>query len=254
MIDTGAASFIEHSGDVFEIERGRGGDVKQAVGAASQDLFEAIGQIVPGDRFGVDVEGAVGMNADHDFARRRWWLAAVGGRLRDARVEAGGLLRKDHHKDDEENEQDVDQRSHVDFGLLSRCHCHAGLDTGGGRKFRRYTSLPYTVDMRTAVVSLPGYEKEIIKLLTVDERRSLENHLAENPGINPVIAGTSGVRKARWSSGGSGKSGGIRVIYYFMRHRGVIYRMAAYAKSTQTTLTAADKKMLKHLVAEIKSV
>ncbi len=109
------------------------------------------------------------------------------------------------------------------------------------------------IDMRMAVVSLPGYEKEIGKLLTATERRALENHLAENPEIHPVVPGTSGVRKARWSRGTSGKSGGIRAIYYFRSHRGVIYMMAAYAKSAQTTLTAADKKMLRRLVAEIKT-
>jgi mRNA-degrading endonuclease RelE of RelBE toxin-antitoxin system len=91
--------------------------------------------------------------------------------------------------------------------------------------------------MRTAVVSLPGYEKAIAKLLSVDERRNLENHLAENPEIHPVVSGTGGVRKARWARGISGKSGGIRVIYYFMSHRGTIYMMRAYAKSTQSTLT-----------------
>jgi hypothetical protein len=99
--------------------------------------------------------------------------------------------------------------------------------------------------MRTAVVSLPGYEKEIVKLLTATERMALENHL--------VVPGTGGVRKARWSRGASGKSGGIRAIYYYRSHRGVIYMMVAYAKSAQGTLTASDKKMLKHLVAEIKN-
>jgi mRNA-degrading endonuclease RelE of RelBE toxin-antitoxin system len=108
--------------------------------------------------------------------------------------------------------------------------------------------------MRTAVVSLAGYENEIVKLLTAVERGALENHLAENPEIHPVVSGTGGVRKARWSRGASGKSGGIRVIYYFMSHRGAIYMMRAYAKSRQTTLSASDKKIIKRLVAEIKNL
>ena len=81
----------------------------------------------------------------------------------------------------------------------------------------------------------------------------MKNHLSENPEIYPVVPGTGGVRKARWSRGASGKSGGIRAIYYYRSHRGVIYMMVAYAKSAQATLTASDKKMLKHLVAEIKN-
>lgn len=126
------------------------------------------------------------------------------------------------------------------------------MDTARPRKFR-YTSLPYTRDVRIAVVSLPGYDKEIGKLLTTAERRALENDLAENPGIHPIVPGTGGVRKARWSRGSSGKSGGIRVIYYFMSHLGAIYMMRAYAKSVQQTLSAADKKLIKRLLEEIKS-
>ena len=107
--------------------------------------------------------------------------------------------------------------------------------------------------MRMAVVSLPGYQKEIVKLLTFEERRSLENHLAEYPEIHPVLSGTGGVRKARWSRGPSGKSSGIRVIYYFMSHRTTVYMMRAYAKSNQSTLSAADKKAMKSLVAQIRN-
>jgi hypothetical protein len=108
--------------------------------------------------------------------------------------------------------------------------------------------------MSVAIVSLPGYEREIAKLLEFDERKSLENHLAANPEIYPVVAGTGGVRKARWSRNASGKSGGIRVIFYFMNHRGVIYMLRAYAKSTQTTLSASDKNAVKRLVAEIRNL
>ena len=79
----------------------------------------------------------------------------------------------------------------------------------------------------------------------------MENHLAEHPGLHPVVPGTGGVRKARWSRDGSGKSGGIRVIYYFLSHRGAIYMLDAYSKAKQADLTPADKKVLKGLTTRI---
>jgi hypothetical protein len=39
--------------------------------------------------------------------------------------------------------------------------------------------------------------------------------LAEHPAAGMLIAGTGGVRKLRWAREGMGKSGGVRVIYYF---------------------------------------
>ena len=53
-------------------------------------MFETVLQIGPGDALGVDIETAVRMHADYDFARRWRGLGAVDWWLRDARVEAGG--------------------------------------------------------------------------------------------------------------------------------------------------------------------
>ncbi len=38
--------------------------------------------------------------------------------------------------------------------------------------------------------------------------------IAADPLAYPMIRGTGGFRKARWSRGASGKSGGVRVIFY----------------------------------------
>jgi hypothetical protein len=49
-----------------------------------------------------------------------------------------------------------------------------------------------------------------------------------------------------------GKRGGLRVVYFFLSELGRIYMAAIYAKSHQETLTAADRKVLAKLSAEIK--
>ena len=42
-----------------------------------------------------------------------------------------------------------------------------------------------------------------------------DDHLAARPKAGVLIEGTGGVRKLRWARDGRGKSGGVRVIYYF---------------------------------------
>jgi len=65
------------------------------------------------------------------------------------------------------------------------------------------------------VAELPEYIRRAEKLLSDIERRSLIDYLAEHPKAGDVMEGTRGVRKLRWGRGGRGKSGGVRVIYYF---------------------------------------
>ena len=48
-----------------------------------------------------------------------------------------------------------------------------------------------------------------------DEQYSaLQLYMLDHPKAGPVIRGSGGVRKLRWSVRGKGKSGGVRVIYY----------------------------------------
>jgi hypothetical protein len=51
---------------------------------------------------------------------------------------------------------------------------------------------------------------------------------------------------------GKGKSGGLRVVYFFLAGPGRIYMAAIYAKSRMATLSAADQNALAKLAAEIK--
>jgi len=42
------------------------------------------------------------------------------------------------------------------------------------------------------------------------------------PEDHPVIPGAGGFRKARWARRGNGKSGGFRVVYFFLAEPGRI--------------------------------
>jgi hypothetical protein len=102
------------------------------------------------------------------------------------------------------------------------------------------------------IVSLPGYESQVSALLNEDERMAMEFYVACAPEGHPVIPGAGGFRKARWARQGRGKSGGFRVVYFFLAEPGRIYMAAIYAKSRMESLSTADQNVLARLAAQIK--
>jgi hypothetical protein len=102
------------------------------------------------------------------------------------------------------------------------------------------------------VISLSEYEAQVEKLLTEDERVAMEFFIAAAPEAHPLIAGTGGFRKARWALAGKGKSGGARLIYFYIVPPGQVFLAAIYAKSKQANLSPADRNVLAALATEIK--
>jgi hypothetical protein len=102
------------------------------------------------------------------------------------------------------------------------------------------------------IVSLSGYIAQVSVVLDEEEQMAMEFYIACAPEAHPVIPGSGGFRKARWARRGKGKSGGFRVVYFFMTEPGRIYMAAIYAKSHKETLSAADQNLLAKLAAQIK--
>ena len=106
--------------------------------------------------------------------------------------------------------------------------------------------------MIAEIVSLSGYESQVSALLNENERLAMEFYIACAPEDHPVIPGAGGFRKARWARRRKGKSGGFRVVYFFLAEPGRIYMAAIYAKSRRETLSAGDQNVLARLAAQIK--
>jgi hypothetical protein len=98
------------------------------------------------------------------------------------------------------------------------------------------------------VISSKQFDSAVEALLTTDELAELEFSLSTNPTAHPVIPGTNGVRKARWSRGGMGKRGGMRVIYFYAISAELILLLAAYSKNEKENLSDADKKAIRRAV------
>ena len=106
--------------------------------------------------------------------------------------------------------------------------------------------------MQAAVFATKPYEREAKRLLTETEITAMEASIAADPESHPVVVGTGGVRKARWSRQGKGKSGGVRVIYYYWTADNEVYMLYLYAKNEQADLDAAGRKAAKKFVEELK--
>lgn len=70
--------------------------------------------------------------------------------------------------------------------------------------------------------------------------------ITENPETGDVVKGSGGMRKVRWSRTGSGKSGGVRVIYFNRMANGEIWLVFIYAKSKLDSINAKTLKEIKH--------
>jgi len=99
-------------------------------------------------------------------------------------------------------------------------------------------------------IETPIFTKLVIDLISDDEYRKLQLALVLRPGAGKIIPGSGGLRKIRWKSGGSGKRGGLRLIYFWDVPEDIIYMLLTYKKSKQEDLTPNQLKTLRNLVKE----
>ncbi len=95
------------------------------------------------------------------------------------------------------------------------------------------------------------FTKWVVETITDDSYRELQSLLAEDPTAGKVVRGCKGLRKIRWKLKNRGKSGSVRVIYYYKVVAGQIYMLFAYSKKEQGDLTNAQRKALVNVVKEI---
>ncbi len=75
-----------------------------------------------------------------------------------------------------------------------------------------------------------------------DSLLTMQTGIIHGQGV--VMAGTAGLRKIRCGTRGTGKSGGIRVIYADYPDLGLCLLVAAFAKNVKGNLTKAEQNDL----------
>jgi hypothetical protein len=103
------------------------------------------------------------------------------------------------------------------------------------------------------IVETSAFVRRAENLLSVEEHEELLFTLAMHPLAGDEVPGTGGVRKVRFAARGKGKSGGVRVIYYFYDEENPLYALYIYGKNEQTNPTSAQKKAFTDFAARIKA-
>ena len=79
-----------------------------------------------------------------------------------------------------------------------------------------------------------------------DERGEFAAYLAAFPDAGAVVPESGGIRKVRWRRAGTGKSGGVRVIYFTRTADEEIVLLTLYAKAKTDNITGAKLKEIRH--------
>lgn len=105
--------------------------------------------------------------------------------------------------------------------------------------------------LRMIFIETSTFTRLISELLADDDYAKLQEELVRRPDIGDLIKDGGGIRKVRWKRSGTGKSGGIRVIYYWLTEDHQILMLVAYPKSIKDSLTAQETAVLRKLVKEL---
>ena len=97
-------------------------------------------------------------------------------------------------------------------------------------------------------VETPVFTKLLSEILKDDEYRVLQGYLSGKPEAGNIIKESGGLRKLRWAAKGKGKSGGSRVIYYWVTDKEKILMVFIYSKNKTEDLSSEQTKILKNQV------
>lgn len=101
------------------------------------------------------------------------------------------------------------------------------------------------------VIKETHFFTEIIQNLMPDDMYAdLQRAIIKNPELGDAITGSGGLRKVRWQIPGSGKRGGVRVIYYWITKENEIFMLFAYKKAKSENLTKDQIKQLRNVIEE----
>lgn len=100
------------------------------------------------------------------------------------------------------------------------------------------------------VVETPTFQRLWPDYWTEEERGEFASWLALSPDAGDVVPGSGGVRKVRWSRAGSGKRGGVRVVYFNRFANGQIWLLLIYAKSVRDNIAPSVLRQLKQEIED----
>jgi hypothetical protein len=105
------------------------------------------------------------------------------------------------------------------------------------------------------VIEVPEYVKQVNILIDKQSQINFIEYIAGHPLDGDLIPGTGGARKIRWQGAKhKGKSGGIRVIYFFHDRNTPIFLLTAYGKGVRANLSNQEKNELRKILRRIVAI
>jgi hypothetical protein len=100
------------------------------------------------------------------------------------------------------------------------------------------------------VVETPLFQRQWPLYWSEEERAEFAVFLAADPEAGVVVPESGGVRKVRWKRQGTGKSGGVRVIYFVKNQEEEIVLLTLYAKAKTDNLTGSVLKEIRRALEQ----
>lgn len=94
-----------------------------------------------------------------------------------------------------------------------------------------------------------SFTRKVLKVFDDDDIAEIQFFLCENPDFGKIIKGSGGIRKLRWKVAGRGKSGGVRIIYYWLVSRETILFLDLYTKNEKEDLADTELRELRQLLS-----
>ncbi len=99
--------------------------------------------------------------------------------------------------------------------------------------------------MNITFIESPLFSKYVHEYLSDEEYSVFQVDLAKNPVKGDLIRGGGGLRKIRCAAKGKGKSGGVRVIYYYLQKNSEIGLVMIFSKSELENISEKTLKILR---------
>jgi hypothetical protein len=129
---------------------------------------------------------------------------------------------------------------------------------GDGKSQRREAALGYPRPLPNLEELLSFIESNVFRNawktcgLTDNDLFELQREIMTHPKGHPVVKGTGGLRKIRFSPAGSGhgKSGSHRACYVYYEEFGLVLLVTAYPKNKRDDLSAVARKAIRKMIEE----
>ena len=94
------------------------------------------------------------------------------------------------------------------------------------------------------VIETETFSKHAASIWSEEEHEEFVEWISLNWNAGDIIAGSGGARKVRFKMKGRGKSGGSRVIYFFLDEDDAVLLVEIYAKSDRSTMKGHEVRGL----------